>query len=127
MQICIDEIKKHLEQQDFYKNIDLFKAFYKSILFKSIEKIIIDYNYNYGNKYFENDFDDYIFTKKTILKYEKEVIAILNFIFFNYGDGFFIAKKNENNLFFTNKNQFCINGYENFNSKLKYETTLTIA
>ena len=67
MQICIDEIKKHLEQQDFYKNIDLFKAFYKSILFKSIEKIIIDYNYNYGNKYFENDFDDYIFTKKTIL------------------------------------------------------------
>ena len=121
MQICIEEIKKNLENQDLFKN------FYKSRLFKSIEKIIIDYNYNYGNSYFDKNFDEYFFTKKKILKYEKQLITILNYIFDNYGDGFFIAKKNENALFFTNKSEFCINGFEPINSKLNYETTLTIA
>ncbi len=117
MQICIEEIKKNLENKDFFK----------TRLFKSIEKIIIDYNYNYGNSYFNKNFNEYVFTKKTIQKYEKELITIFNFIFDNYGDAFFIAEKNKNALFFTNHSEFCINGYENFNSKLKYETALTLA
>jgi hypothetical protein len=117
MNICIKEIKKHLENQDFFK----------TKIFKNIVEIIKDYNKNCGNQYFTKNFDDYIFTKKTIQKYEKELLTILNYIFDNYGDAFFIAEKNKNALFFTNHSEFCINGYENFNSKLKYETALTLA
>ncbi len=114
MHICIKEIK----------NIDLFKNFYKSRLFKSIEKIIEFNNYHYGNLYFTINFDEYIFTKKTIHKYEKELITILNYIYENYfknnsdGDSFFVCKKNENAYFIAINNQFCINGYDYINDKL---------
>jgi len=119
MNICIEEIKKHLEQHDF-------KDFYKSRFFKRIVKIIKYINYNYGNKYFTARFDNFIFNKKTIHKYEKQLITTLDYIYDNTfknkedSKSFFVCKKLfEKKYYLTIDNQFCINGYDYINTKLK--------